>query len=356
MRKLLLFAIFCNTMAFAQVGIGTLTPHASAMLDVNSTTKGLLVPRVTSYPSSPATGLLVYRTDLNAFYAWNGISWTQAVFGSSGPTGSGWALTGNSGTAPGTHYIGTSDNNDLMFKVNNTTAGYLGQTGSSEAVTFGVTSSAGYRSTAIGYNAISGSNAAVALGYKSRAANQDAVAVGNNAVTGGNEAIAIGTNTNAGNYRAIAIGSAAKAYSGSNANDAIAIGYNANASSYQGIAIGANAYTGTNGSALAVGLNANATGYQSAAFGNSASATAQNATAIGNGAVASQANTVILGNSANVGIGTSAPTSKIQVVGIPAYSSDVAAGNAGLTKGAFYQTNGGGTGIFANVGVLMVKQ
>ena len=58
----------------------------------------------------------------------------------------------------------------------------------------------------------------------------------------------------------------------------------------------------------------------------------------------------------NVGIGTATPSTKLQVVGIPAYASDAAAGSAGLTAGAIYQTNGLGTGIFANIGVLMVKQ
>jgi hypothetical protein len=63
-----------------------------------------------------------------------------------------------------------------------------------------------------------------------------------------------------------------------------------------------------------------------------------------------------LGVNSNFGIGTIAPTSKLQVVGLGAYASDAAAGAAGLTAGAFYQTNGAGAGIFANIGVLMVKQ
>lgn len=57
-----------------------------------------------------------------------------------------------------------------------------------------------------------------------------------------------------------------------------------------------------------------------------------------------------------VGIGESFPTSRLQVVQLPKYSSDAAAGAEGLTEGAFYQTNGGGEGVFAFVGVLMVKQ
>jgi hypothetical protein len=47
----------------------------------------------------------------------------------------------------------------------------------------------------------------------------------------------------------------------------------------------------------------------------------------------------------NVGIGTTAPTSKLQVVDLPVYATNAAAVTAGLTAGAFYRTS---------VGVLMV--
>ena len=64
-----------------RVGIGTLTPDASAELDVVSTDKGVLVPRMTTAQktaiSTPATGLLVYDTDLLAFSYWDGSSWEQ---------------------------------------------------------------------------------------------------------------------------------------------------------------------------------------------------------------------------------------------------------------------------------------
>jgi hypothetical protein len=64
---------------FAQTGIGTTTPDASAKLDITSTTKGLLVPRMTSTQkaaiSSPANGLLVYQTDgVIGFYVNSGTS------------------------------------------------------------------------------------------------------------------------------------------------------------------------------------------------------------------------------------------------------------------------------------------
>lgn len=63
------------------VGIGTPAPNASAQLDVSSTTKGLLAPRMTFVQRnaipSPATGLLIYQTDFFAgFYYYNGTIWT----------------------------------------------------------------------------------------------------------------------------------------------------------------------------------------------------------------------------------------------------------------------------------------
>src|SRR6476659_4209670 len=61
----------------AQVGIGTTTPSASSILDMTSTTKGMLAPRMTAAEktaiSSPATGLLIYQTDGAAgFWYYNG--------------------------------------------------------------------------------------------------------------------------------------------------------------------------------------------------------------------------------------------------------------------------------------------
>ena len=99
MRKLRLFIFFFYTFLYtnAQTGIGTPTPDASAKLDVYSTNKGFLPPRVTLTSStdnttiqSPATGLLVYNTGNNAglvagYYYWNGNAWaTIATAGGSG--------------------------------------------------------------------------------------------------------------------------------------------------------------------------------------------------------------------------------------------------------------------------------
>jgi hypothetical protein len=62
------------------VGIGTKTPASSAILEVKSTTKGMLTPRMTKAQRdlivSPATGLLIYQTDNDpGFYFHNGFGW-----------------------------------------------------------------------------------------------------------------------------------------------------------------------------------------------------------------------------------------------------------------------------------------
>lgn len=75
----------------AQVGINTdgSSPDGSAMLDLKSTDKGLLIPRMTSTQrigiSSPANGLLVYQTDVPAgFYYKDGTVWTYLGTGEGG--------------------------------------------------------------------------------------------------------------------------------------------------------------------------------------------------------------------------------------------------------------------------------
>jgi len=81
--KLILAVLFISAGAFAQnVGINSdgSAPDASAMLDVSSTTSGLLAPRMTEAQrtaiSSPATGLLVYQIDGTAgYYYYNGSAW-----------------------------------------------------------------------------------------------------------------------------------------------------------------------------------------------------------------------------------------------------------------------------------------
>ncbi len=65
------------------VGIGTTNPDNSAILELFSTTRGFLVPRLTTTQrnaiSNPATGLLIYNTDTQRFEYFNGTQWIGVV-------------------------------------------------------------------------------------------------------------------------------------------------------------------------------------------------------------------------------------------------------------------------------------
>jgi hypothetical protein len=90
MKRILFFllvALSAQLVNAQSVGIGTTTPNASAQLDVVSTTKGLLIPRMTGSQrnaiASPVAGLLVYQTNttiippfsVTGFYVHNGTEW-----------------------------------------------------------------------------------------------------------------------------------------------------------------------------------------------------------------------------------------------------------------------------------------
>lgn len=127
-------AIYCPSSGQQNVGVGTITPDASARLEVNAPDKGILIPRVsitnvsTAAPiTSPATGLLVFNTNASViggsgvgFYHWDGVQWQSILSDSKG-----WKLSGNSGTNPSNQFLGTSDNQPLALRVNNIAAGKI---------------------------------------------------------------------------------------------------------------------------------------------------------------------------------------------------------------------------------------
>jgi hypothetical protein len=130
---LMISLVVCQSVVSQNIGISSngATPAASAMLDIVSTTKGLLIPRVALTATnvagpvtSPATSLLVYNTAtagtspdnvIPGYYYWNGSAWISFLTA----TTTGWTVTGNSGTTAGTNFIGTTDDEDLVFKTDN---------------------------------------------------------------------------------------------------------------------------------------------------------------------------------------------------------------------------------------------
>lgn len=86
MKKLLpgLFVLISFQYLSAQsVGIGTSTPNASAQLEIASTTKGLLLPRMTTTQrtaiAGPVAGLMVFDTDFKEYYQHDGSTWRKLL-------------------------------------------------------------------------------------------------------------------------------------------------------------------------------------------------------------------------------------------------------------------------------------
>ena len=126
---LLLLLIAGSATVRGQQGFGTNAPAASAVVDMTATNKGVLLPRialtattVAAPVSAPATNLVVFNTatagDVTpGLYFWNGTSWIRLLVKGEA-TGTSWNLTGNTGTTPGTNYVGTPDAQDLAFGTN----------------------------------------------------------------------------------------------------------------------------------------------------------------------------------------------------------------------------------------------
>ncbi|MCX7697186.1 MAG: hypothetical protein N2Z72_05765 [Bacteroidales bacterium] len=132
MKRVILFISFLNAfIAWGQnVGISDnpIIPDPSAMLEIQASSKGLLIPRVsltqTSSPSpitAPAISLLVYNTatvnDVTpGYYYWDGIKWIRVMDANS--TTPGWLLTGN--VANASNFIGTTNPVDFRIYTDNT--------------------------------------------------------------------------------------------------------------------------------------------------------------------------------------------------------------------------------------------
>jgi hypothetical protein len=104
---------------------------ASAMLDIKSSTKGLLIPRMTQAQrlaiANPANGLMVYQTDGQAGFYFNFGSAAAPSWLASGASNNTWTIFGNSLLASGT--LGTTSNNHIDLMTNNTIRGRLSNQG-----------------------------------------------------------------------------------------------------------------------------------------------------------------------------------------------------------------------------------
>lgn len=114
---ILLSLMIASSVTLAQQGVAInndgSTPNASAMLDVKSTSRGILVPRMTSAQraaiASPARGLMVYDNTSNTFWFYNGTAWQEMIGGGS----SNWNLSSTHIYSNNTGNVGIGKSNPL---------------------------------------------------------------------------------------------------------------------------------------------------------------------------------------------------------------------------------------------------
>ncbi|MBC7412666.1 MAG: hypothetical protein H7331_09470 [Bacteroidia bacterium] len=137
------YSCFFNTLFAQNVGISNsgATPHASALLDIESSTKGLLIPRLALTTTnsaapviSPAISLLIFNTATAGafpnevkpgYYYWSGAKWDRFQTGSQND----WNIIGNTATNSAFNFLGTADAQPLIFKTNNAEAMRITTTG-----------------------------------------------------------------------------------------------------------------------------------------------------------------------------------------------------------------------------------
>lgn len=135
-------------------------PDNSAMLDIKSGTKGLLIPRMNPEAVNaivnPAKGLLVLDTAKNQLLVNMGTpaipNWQTIV------ASSGWSLSGNSGIDSASNFIGTLNTKPFIIRVNNVRSGYIDTLTNNTSFGFRTldSSTTGSANTAIGYKSLSG--------------------------------------------------------------------------------------------------------------------------------------------------------------------------------------------------------
>ena len=403
----------------SRLGVGTSSPQYALDVSGQAQISGTLKIGAVTLPNTDGSSNQVLTTNGSGTASWQSVS----------SLASGWSLSGNSNTNPSSNFIGTTDNQSLVFKANsqlagkidliynNTSLGYQSAYSANNGTnnTFlgyqaGYANTSGPSNTGVGSIALnantSGSNNAAlgsgALAANTTGSNNTAVGSGalrNNTTSAANAAFgaaALNANTS-GNYN-VALGAyslqnntggasnTASGYSslGSNTtgsgntatgaaalqtnttglnNTAVGNGAMQNAStSNSNAALGAFALqyvtTGSNNAALGYGaLGYMSTGSNNTSLGNSSGVTdtvgsnntfigagadalsgnLSNATAIGYKAKVSTSNSLILGGTGsyavNVGIGTTAPLSALDVnggVAIGTYAGTVTAPAKGL--------------------------
>ena len=288
------FIILLSQSSIAQVAINDdgANPDASAILDIKSTDKGMLIPRMTTAQrtaiSSPATGLLVFDNETNSFWFYDGSTWGNLTTVS--------AFEYNTLTnvvSPDTSVINLA-NADFVFGSN--ILDNDGKSGhnsrfffdkSKSAFRAGLQLGSGWDENGIGMYSFGGGRSTLASGDFS-------YVFGDYAYATGDYSFSFGERTYASGDYAFAFGNNSRASD----NYSFAFGKNADASHLYGFSFGNEAIIGGDYS-FAFGYQADANANYSFAFGDNSSSHEDYAFAFGNDASANNANSFSFGETTN---------------------------------------------------------
>lgn len=230
LTQFLIFLFFIGKISFslnAQIGVNTTgaAPANSAMLDIASPNKGLLIPRMNTVAreaiTSPAEGLAVFDTDEKDFYFYNGTKWMKMHANYS-------ASFTNVGLGENALYLNTKSSQNVAIgynamSLNNTVA--IGTDGANTAIGFEALkvnqptdNTDGKFNTAVGNQVmLSNTTGGYNDAFGSRALKSNTIGSLNMAIGGvalednidGNNNVAIGRwalNNNVGNHGSMAVG------------------------------------------------------------------------------------------------------------------------------------------------------
>jgi Head domain of trimeric autotransporter adhesin len=323
-KSLAAFVFICFVFSCkAQIGLGVTTPHPNAYFQINSTNKGVLLPRMTALqriaiaPTATANGLIVYDTDSTAYMYWTGTAWKKV-----GNDDGNWIKNGNNiyNSNFNTGFVGIGTNSPVArLHVADSPVVFTGPVsepagGSLSSFLQGAgtrvlwhpqkaafragyvngdqwnNDSIGFFSFATGYNAKAVGDVSVSLGRNTVARGFVSSALGFQTVADGFAATALGINTYAGGYHSLAAGNFTSAI-GSNS---FSMGSGAIASGNSSAAVGA-LDTASGDYSFATGFKSKAEGLYSFAAGNNAKARLDGSIAIGANAIASSVYSVAMG-------------------------------------------------------------
>ncbi len=123
-----------NSSLTSKIGINEPAPNAKLQINASSqanpnSTDGIIIPRVSVFPfinpGALQNGMMVFLTAplaQSGFYYWDNPTTSWKGIGAN----SGWGLKGNSGTNETINFMGTTDDENIIFKRNNIRAGFIG--------------------------------------------------------------------------------------------------------------------------------------------------------------------------------------------------------------------------------------